>query len=136
MKLVTPYRIFVSAVLALAVAILYVGFNSAKDPEPASHDRAVVQLQPVAGSTVLRQERIYAELQPTYTGVLLIDGVEIPEDQLDHREGLNTVGFTPGPGTETGQLEPGPRCATVVYWPVASTREAGVQSENWCWNAH
>ena len=137
MKFITPYRVVVSVLLAAAFAILYVGVNAAKDPEPSnSRDQRIVNLSPAPDEFALRQDRIFVELDPAYTGILVVDGTEIPEDQLDHREGLNTVGYTPGKGTETGALKPGPRCAVVVYWPSASTRERDSDSYRWCWTVH
>ena len=138
MKFITPYRVGVSVLLSLAVAMLYVGFTSSVDrsPQDTQRDQRVVTVQPDAGGTSLRQSRIFVQLADNYTGILVVDGVEIPEDQLDHREGLNTVAFTPGPGTETGALKPGQRCAIVVYWPSTSTRAANSHDFRWCWQVH
>jgi hypothetical protein len=138
MKFLTPYRIGVSVLLAAAAAMLYVGFTSSVDhtTQDTTRDQRVETVQPDPAGTALRQSRIFAQLAKGYTGVLVVDGSEIPEDQLDRREGLNTVGYTPGPGTETGSLKPGQRCAVVVYWPATSTREASSQTYRWCWQVH
>jgi hypothetical protein len=136
-RLVTPYRVGVSVLLAIAAALMYVGVTSSVDHKTESvNDSRVTLVQPAPNQLALRQDRIFAQLADSYTGVLIVDGREIPEDQLDHREGLNTVGFTPGEGTETGRLKPGQRCATVVFWPAASTREAASDSYKWCWQVH
>lgn len=137
-RFLTPYRAFVSVALAAALAMLVVGFMSSVDrkPEDSARDQRVETVEPIADGTALRQSRIFAQLASNYTGILVVDGREIPEDQLDRSEGLNTVSFTPGPGTETGALDPGQRCAVVVYWPSASTREVSSQSYRWCWQVH
>ncbi len=137
-QLITPYRLVVSSLLALAVAMLYVGFVSSVDrtPQDSARDQRVVQVLPEADGTALRQSRIFAQLAADYTGILVVDGTEIPEDQLDRREGLNTVAYTPGPGTETGALKPGQKCAVVVYWPASSSREVSSQNYTWCWQVH
>lgn len=138
-KFITPYRVGVSVLLAAAFAMLYVGFTSFADPDPqeaTQRDQRVETVKPDPGGTALRQSLIFAKLAPNFTGILVVDGKEIPEDQLDHSEGLDTVAFTPGPGTETGELTPGKRCATVVYWPATSTREASSQNYSWCWQVH
>lgn len=137
-QLITPYRVIVSVLLASAAAMLYVGFVSSVDrtPEDTLRDQRVVTVEPAADGSALRQSRIFVQLADNYTGVLVIDGREIPEDQLDRREGLNTVGFTPGPGLEIDELNPGERCAVVVYWPASSTREASSTSYRWCWQVH
>jgi hypothetical protein len=137
MKFITPYRIVVTMLLALAGAVLLIGLNAYKEPEPPnSRDQRIVNVSPAPDELALRQDRIFAELANNYTGILIVDGREIPEDQIDHSEGLNTVGYTPGPGTETGALKPGQRCAIVVYWPQTSTREAASNSYKWCWGVH
>jgi len=137
-RFITPYRVIVSLVLATAAAVLYVGATSSVDRKTEDEQTGVItRVEPASGETALRQARIVATLQDDYTGVLVLDGVEIPEDQIDRREGLNIVAFTPGEGTETGILEPGRRCAVIVYWnALTSTREAGSQNYQWCWNAH
>lgn len=136
--LITRYRVIVSVLLALAAAIFYVGVTRSVDPpeESVGLNRFVTSVEPEPNALALRQAHIVARLASGYTGVLLIDGVEIPEDQLDRLEGINTVGFTPGKGTETGALKPGRRCATVVYWPIESTRARASGSHGWCWSVH
>lgn len=135
--LVTPYRLVVSIALAAAFAGLWYAFTSSEDDPPATFtDSRVLLVRPAQDSNALRQERIFARVTDDYTGVLDVDGIEIPEDQLDRREGLSSIGYTPGPGTETGALEPGRRCATVIFWPISSTREAGADTYRWCWNVN
>jgi hypothetical protein len=68
-------------------------------------------------------------------GILVIDGIEIPEDQLEHLEGSNFVGFTPREGTEISELTPGRRCANVVFWEPERGR-ATADSFRWCWQVH
>lgn len=136
-RIITRYRVVVSVLLASAFAIFYVAFTSSVDHKTVdSTNPRVVSVRPGPNELALRQDRIFAELDKAYTGVLIIDGREIPEDQLDHSEGLNTVGFSPGPGTEIGALQPGHRCASVVFWATTSSREASAQSYDWCWTVH
>lgn len=136
-RLVTPYRIVVSLLLAFAVAAMYVAFVSAKEPEPdITNSQNVIDVRPNVNQTaVLRQTRIFAKLRPGYVGSLVVEGVEIPADQLDHLEGVDTVGFTPGQNTATGPLRPGRRCATVFYWRGTESR-ANAQSYKWCWQVN
>jgi hypothetical protein len=132
--LVTPYRVIVSVLLAFAVGALYVGFTSFQDPEPdITNSKNVVDVKPDLNTTaVQRQTRIYAKLKDGFVGSLVVNGVEIPADQVDHLEGANTVGFIPGPGTATGALKPGENCALVFYWRPEESR-ATAQSYKWCW---
>lgn len=135
-RFLTPYRIGVSVLLAIAAAAMYVAFVSAKEPSPSiSNPQIVVDFGPAENSIALRQSRIYAKLQPGFVGSLIVGGIEIPEAQADHLEGSNSVGFTPGAGTVTGELNPGRNCATVAFWRPEATR-ASAQSFNWCWRVH
>lgn len=137
-RLVTPYRVVVSVLISAAVAMILVGFISSVDPseESTARDQRVVQVLPEPNDAALRQSRIFARLADNYSGVLVVDGYEIPDDQIDRSEGANTVAYTPGEGTETGELKPGQRCATVIFWPDASTRAASAQRYTWCWQVH
>lgn len=136
-RIITTYRVVVSSLLALAAAIFYVGLISSVDKKTdEERDQRVVQVLPAPDEFALRQDRIYVKFDPDYTGVLLVDGVEIPEDQIDRDEGLDTAAFTPGEGKEISELTPGERCATAVYWPTSSSRELSAESYSWCWNVH
>ena len=136
-RFVTPYRVGVSVLLAIAAAVMYVGVTSAADPKPRTlPDARVLVVKPAADELALRQDRIFVQLAKGYTGALVVDGTEIPDDQLDHSEGVETVAYTPGQGTEIESLKPGQRCATVVFWPSGSTREASSSSYKWCWQVH
>jgi hypothetical protein len=131
--LVTPYRVVVSLLLAGAFAALYVGFSSFQDPQPDIINASnVVAVRPEIGGNALRQTRIYAKLKPGFVGSLVVNGVEIPADEVDHLEGANTVGYLPGPGTATGALKAGENCALVFYWQAEESR-ANAQSYKWCW---
>jgi hypothetical protein len=135
-RFVTRYGIVVSLLLAAAAAALYIGVVSSVDHKTEiTNSQNVVAVRPADGDSALRQARIFAELKSGFTGILIVDGIEIPEDQLDRLEGINTVGFTPGAGTEISELTPGRRCATVVYWLVEGTR-ADAESYQWCWQVH
>jgi len=134
----TLRRLVLSLILAAAVVTLAVGFSmhTDNDDEVAVSDAAVEAVIPASGDLDLRQARIGVDLAPGYTGILQVDGVEIPEDQLERVEALNQVFFTPREGTETGQLFPGRHQATAVFWPAGQTREAASRSVNWTFSVH
>jgi hypothetical protein len=93
-------------------------------------DAAVEQLVPGDGSpNVLRQSEIGIDLATGWTGVLSVNGVEIPEDQYRRNEPLNQVFFTPGEGQEIERLPAGPVIVVATIWrPVAGeSREDGRQ---------
>jgi hypothetical protein len=125
-------------VLSLLVAVAVVGIGYAftlneEGGQPVLKDSAVARVYPEPGAQVPRQDTIYVELVVPYTGVLRIDDVEIPEDQLTRIQIGNStrVSYTPGPGTETGALRAGPHRATAVFWESNKTRE---EARTFPWN--
>jgi hypothetical protein len=141
-------RLVITAVLAAALfGFLYaftLGEEDPVDPRPA----AVERVTPRPGELVLRQTTIEADLAPGWTGVLAVDGREIPSDQLnciadcgrplcDPSQGRPVGGpvdcrpldpqyrlfFVPGPRKEIEELAPGSHRATVTFWPLGQTRE-------------
>jgi hypothetical protein len=130
--LITLRSVVISVLLAAAGAGIFFAFTSSKDePPPVRVGGAVEAVSPQPDTLALRQDTITADLAAGYTGVLLVRGVEIPEDQLHRTPGLNLVSYTPGPDTETGPLAPGKARLTVVYWPTAETREASSERFTW-----
>ncbi|MGH9149201.1 MAG: hypothetical protein ACRD0D_04385 [Acidimicrobiales bacterium] len=116
-------RTVISLLLAVSVAGLYFAFTNAKDAPPLVRlDSRIESVQPAPGSLAVRQDRILVDLVPGLTGIIQVDRVEIPEDQLVRVAGLNQFSFTPGPGTETGPLSPGLRRLTVIFWPIGEDR--------------
>jgi hypothetical protein len=75
-----------------------------------------------------------ADLKDDHTGVLFVDGVEIPLDQLRITSGLGQVSFRPGPGKEIERLAPGPHSATIEYWRQDLSRDQG-RSFTWQFTA-
>jgi hypothetical protein len=136
---VTLRRIVISVILAVSVAAFLMAFASGQDPKvPRRIDPAVERTEPEQGALALRQSRIGVDLVPGYTAQLSIDGVAIPDDQVEKVVGLDEYWYTPGPGTETGQLAPGRHCASVV---LTKRTSAGAPPEvtpakAWCFSVH
>jgi len=96
---------------------------------------AVEAVSPQGGDLDLRQATIAADLAPGLTGYLLFDGVEIPDDDLQHVDALNQVILKPGIDSDYKQLAPGSHCATVVYRRFGDPREVS-DSYRWCFTLH
>lgn len=122
-------RIVIALALALAMGLIaYAGTRGAEVEDPALIDAAVEALIPAADSpSVVRQAEIGIDLAPGWTGVLSINGVEIPEDQLRRNEPLNQFFFRPEPGAEIEALAPGPVVVTATIWRpgMGETRDDG-----------
>jgi len=133
----TLRRAVISVVLAAtAVALVWALSQTRSAPvQPVYGDTAVRQLVPLPGDRVLRQQRVGVTLDAAYTGVLQINGVEIPEDQLERVAGLNQIFFTPGQGKEVESLGPDRNCAAVVLWRYDQSRDQS-RRYAWCFYAH
>ena len=120
----TRARIVIGVLLIVALAGLVWSFSLFKEdtPTPTVRDAAIKSVTPTTGSHVLRQTLIAYELDPAYTGVLLIDSVEIPSEQLEPTALTNQIGYTPTKDKQTGVLKPGKHTATAEFWPRDKTR--------------
>jgi len=129
--IITPFRVVCTIALAAAALLLVFGFQSSVDQHSATCGVGpIVRFFPCPGDTDLRQGIIGVALDNGYTGVLVVDQREIPQDQT-HSGGANQIYFQPGPGTETGALAPGVHSATVIYWPTTGTRDHDARSFPW-----
>lgn len=95
----------------------------------------VEQLIPPRNSEILRQDVTGVDLRSGWTGVLIVNGVEIPEDQLDldNLDSLGQVLFTPGDDKAVERYVAGENCVTAVVWRVEESR-ADARTTDWCFN--
>lgn len=122
------------ALVALALAGIVVAFTSSRDEKvPTIRDVAVARVFPNEGDIHVRQDAIGIDLAADYTGILRLDRVEIPEDQLQHFDALNRIQWTPGLG-DNAALDPGRHCATATYWLKTETAQQS-RSYTWCFTA-
>ena len=77
---------------------------------------AVEEVSPRPGELVRREDTITADLRNGLVGILVIDGVQIPDDQIERVGPLSQISFRPGPGKEFTHFEPGEHTAIVRYW--------------------
>jgi len=122
------------AVAAAIGGLVYVA-TAPQSTDIAKLPSAVEAVSPQGGDLDLRQATIAADLAPGLTGYLLFDGVEIPDDDLQHVDALNQVILKPGVDSDYRQLSPGSHCATVVYRKFGEPLEAS-DSYRWCFTLH
>ena len=119
------------AVVALGVFVFAFTLGRGTTDIGATAD-AVEQLLPARGTQVLRQSEIGIDLAPEWTAVLIVDGIEIPEDQLRRVDAQNQVFFTAGPGMEIEELPAGTVQVTALIWrPVAGETRADADRVLW-----
>jgi hypothetical protein len=83
---------------------------------------AIESINPERGDITGPVDSIEVDLDDNYTGDLAIDGVTIPEDQIERTEQLGTIVFRPGPGKELTRLRTGENTVVVTYWPRIQDR--------------
>ena len=114
-----PGRVAIVAVTVFAVINLGVFLLNQSDtsqPGPASLPVDIEAVSPKANSITGLVDDVTVDLADRYTGVLVIDGVEIPEDQLIRVVGIQTVSFRPGPDKVFSRFRSGPNTVVVKYW--------------------
>jgi len=136
---VTVRRVVISVLVAGALAGFGWAFSSGRDTSAvAINDTTVERVEPKPGDLALRQARIGVDLVSGYSATLKLDSTLIPDDQVEKVVGLDQFWYTPGPGTETGVLEPRRYCATATITKVNGP--AGQQPEThdykWCFQIH
>jgi hypothetical protein len=99
----------------------------------AQASKTIVELlAPTPESSVLSQAQLLIDLTPSYSASFVVNGVTIPDDELQLRPELSQVIYNPGPGK------------TVEKWATRTCIEAdiyridGVAEEvgpvTWCFN--
>jgi hypothetical protein len=123
---VTPRRILIVLLLAVGVGLMVWAFgNEGRQEDPAATgtgaqsdsggdvaQEAVERFVPREGDLILRQDQVGVDLKPGYDADLVIEGIEIPLDQLTKIEAQNEVYYRPGPDKEVRALDAGDMCAT------------------------
>jgi hypothetical protein len=142
-------RSFTALVLVAVAAIAFWGAQAAKSGEDAiPRDGTVVALTPPDGAQALRQTAVGAELAPGYDGRLTVNGIAIPEEQMEgardpatvepddlQQNGLrpnnrNRVFFSPGPGQVIEEFDNGTVDITLRYFPE-QIGEGAARSVTW-----
>jgi hypothetical protein len=137
----TRFRLLIAVMVATAGVALYAGVRATdtggEDPVTISGRPDVVEhLVPGAGDEVIRQAELGVDLAPGYDGTLLVNGVEIPTEELRRVPEQNQVFFTPGEGKVVEKLNAGPNCATAIVWKASAGRgTADDQTFSWCFDA-
>jgi len=133
--MITRRRVVITALLLFALGLLAWATTQDADQslEPAAGriDSAVEAVVPGDGEAALRQSQIGVDLEAGWTGVLAVDGTEIPEDQLRRNDPLNQFFFTPGDGQVIEELDPGEHHASALIWRTESQTRNDGRTVNW-----
>lgn len=123
-----------SGVMAVAVVaaagLIVAGFYAADSEGGVAIPAEVERIVPSHQALISPQGSVGADLVNTHTGILQIDGTEVPADQLTLVEPLGQVFFTPGASKDIRLFEAGLHSASVVYWDKSESRD---DSDSFTW---
>ncbi|HEY7136032.1 MAG TPA: hypothetical protein VIB48_13290 [Acidimicrobiia bacterium] len=128
-----PWRFAIVAVGLLIVVnlLVYVGVSADTSDKTRVLPSEVQNVLPAPGSQVRVQDTVAVDLRDDLTGVLVIDGVELPENEISRIPSLGEISFRPGQGKVFERLEPGVHNVSVIYWPQIKNRSDGTQTFTW-----
>jgi hypothetical protein len=132
-----PWRLVITAVVLLAVLNLGILLFSQSDTrrEGRNLPSTIDTLNPLPGEIIRVSDTITADLRNDLTGVLLIDGAEVPEDQTDRVVPLGEISFRPGSDKDLTKFTPGLHTATVLYWEQGKERPKKPGAYAWSFRA-
>lgn len=132
-----PWRWVIVGAVVVVVLNLGVVLLSQSDTQPEGRTlpSTVESVSPGPGELARLQDTVTADLRDDLTGVLVIDGAEVPEDQLERIVPLASVSFRPGALKHLTRFEPGQHTVAVYYWPQGKERPARPGVYSWDFRA-
>jgi hypothetical protein len=133
-----PWRVAIVVIALLAVLNLGIVLLANSDTSTPGSDAlpdTVQSITPESGELTGLVDDVTVDLADDLTGVLVIDGVEIPEDQLDRVRELGIITFRPGPGKDLTRFRAGDNTVVVKYWDQAKDRPANPGQFSWSFRA-
>lgn len=124
-------------IAAVLVTLVIVGFVAAylstadSDDNDSTGDSFVERLIPGRDSQLVQQGTVGIDLAAGWEARLVIDGVAIPDDELNVVDSLNLTEFTAGPDKVMEALPIGTICATATVWQASTGPEESRQI-TWC----
>jgi hypothetical protein len=114
-----PGRVAVVAITLLVVFNLGIILLNESDSTPTGPKALPADIEAISpGQNQLTGliDTVTVDLADQYSGVLVIDGVEIPEDELERVVGIQQVSFRPGPDKAISRFRAGQNDVVVKYW--------------------
>ena len=137
--------LLVSLVIGIGLALVTRGLLIGVTGDDRAHlPEAVEEVNPVPeAEQALSQSSVFVDLLPGYTGILVVDGIELetvnvstladdrvePGQQVSipaatvYEPGNATLTFTPGASAPITEFAEGEHRVTLLYWPSDETRE-------------
>ena len=132
-----PWRIAIVAVALLVVVNLGVILlaNSDTSTTERAFPSSIETVGPEPGTVAPLQAPVSVDLRAGLTGVLVVNGAEIPEDQLERGESLGIVTFRQGPEKDFALWDAGDVAVRVLFWPATDERPASPDAYSWSFRA-
>jgi hypothetical protein len=132
-----PWRVLiVVGALALVVNLVIVlGMSSdTSDQGKQAVNRDIEQVSPAPGSIVNPRDDVVVRLRGGLTGVLVINGKRLPEDQLTIDNATSTITFRPDSGKELETLPAGTTDAAVLFWKQTEPEPPPGERDSFRWS--
>ena len=111
------------------------GIFAETDDGTVRAEEGLESVQPVnRAEAQARQVAVVADLAPGYLGVLTLNDVSIPDNQLEPDDGNNRLTFRPGPGKAVTALDGRENCASITYWKAQDGASSAGPAYRWCFN--
>jgi len=133
-----PGRMAIVAVAVLAVinlVVILLANSETTAPTQKSLPSDVESVRPESGSVVRLQDEVSVDLRDGLTGVLVINGVEIPEDQLERVPAIGIITFRPGVDKEFARWKAGDVAVKVLHWDATKERPDDPGAYSWSFRA-
>ncbi|HEX6236638.1 MAG TPA: hypothetical protein VFZ68_05565 [Acidimicrobiales bacterium] len=138
----TRFKVVAALVITVAAAAFVTAYlatqQGSDDPVVSSGaaSEAVESLIPDRGAQVPQQQpTIGVDLAGGWDAALAVNGVEIPDDELDVTPELSLVQFTPADGRAVEQFRPGRNCVEATIWPLSAGRDGEeTRTVGWCFD--
>ncbi|MFI5046998.1 MAG: hypothetical protein ACHQIG_08030 [Acidimicrobiia bacterium] len=120
-----PWRVVIVAIALFAVlnlGVILLANSDTSKPGTQSLPVTVESVNPGPGELTGLVDDVTIDLRDDLTGDMVIDGITIPEDQLERTAELGIITFRPGKGKELTKLVSGENTVVVYYWPRTDDR--------------
>lgn len=117
----TGYRVTYTLLAVALLAIIGASILFIPSGDPEKLPAAVESYSPREGDIVANPIKVVIDLLPTYEAEFVIDGVSIPQDEVDSIVATGRHQFTPGEGKSIERWSPGSH-TVVVSWTGGPSR--------------
>jgi hypothetical protein len=112
------YVAYVGLVAVVVVCIYFLAQHYSED-DASPQDAAIELRTPAPESKILQQAPVGVDLAPGYEGRLTVNGVPLPDDEVQSVAQLGQITFQPGPGKAFEQWPAGRNLVQVIFWRTA-----------------